>query len=49
MDRNKSEKDIRKSYRAASLKYHPDKNKDPEAVQIFLDLSDNMEVLKGKF
>mmetsp|Transcript_2079 Transcript_2079/g.2350 ORF Transcript_2079/g.2350 Transcript_2079/m.2350 type:complete len:287 (+) Transcript_2079:176-1036(+) len=37
---------MRKAFRQASLKYHPDKNKSPEALDIYLSLNDIQEVLK---
>ncbi|KAJ8098403.1 DnaJ domain-containing protein [Lipomyces tetrasporus] len=39
------ETDIRKAYRRAALKYHPDKNKSKHAVEIFHALSIASEVL----
>ena len=40
--RNAKEKDIKKAFRKLAIKYHPDKNKDPDAEQTFI------EIAKGK-
>lgn len=40
-----SDKEIRKSYRQLSLKYHPDRNSAPEAVAKFRELSLSLEIL----
>merc|ERR1719191_542011 len=45
LERNATLADIKKAYRQLALKYHPDKNKDPEAVQIFIDVQKAYEVL----
>merc|ERR1719161_323681 len=45
LPRNASLAEIKKAYRQLALKYHPDKNKDPEAVQIFIDVQKAYEVL----
>jgi preprotein translocase subunit Sec63 len=34
-----SEKDIRHAYKRLSKKYHPDKNKDPDAEARFVDIA----------
>lgn len=44
--RNTPTSEIRKAFRKASLKYHPDKNKSPEAYNIYLSLNENMDILK---
>eukprot|EP00344_Euplotes_crassus_P010529 CAMPEP_0196995736 /NCGR_PEP_ID=MMETSP1380-20130617/1797_1 /TAXON_ID=5936 /ORGANISM="Euplotes crassus, Strain CT5" /LENGTH=294 /DNA_ID=CAMNT_0042411501 /DNA_START=109 /DNA_END=990 /DNA_ORIENTATION=- len=46
--KNTPTSEIRKSFREASVKYHPDKNKDPEAKEIFYSLSDSVEILKDE-
>lgn len=38
-------KDIKKAYRKLSLQYHPDKNKDSDAEEIFIQIAKAAEVL----
>lgn len=40
-----NENEIRKAYRALSLKYHPDRNPDPEAGELFRKINEANEVL----
>jgi DnaJ-class molecular chaperone len=42
---NASSSDIKKAYRSLSLKYHPDKNTDPDAQPIFQKINGAYEVL----
>ena len=37
--RNAKEKDIKKAFRKLAIKYHPDKNKDPDAEQTFIEMA----------
>lgn len=46
LTRRATEKQIKKAYREKSLQYHPDKNKSPNAAEIFANLSRAYEVLK---
>ena len=45
---NASQDDIRKAYRKLSLKYHPDRNKSPNAESIFQELNATYEILGDK-
>lgn len=44
---NASKKEIQRAYRILVVKYHPDKNKDPEAEQKFREVSEAYKVLKN--
>ena len=40
-----NEADIKKAYRSLSLKYHPDRNKEPEAVEKYKKINEAYETL----
>lgn len=44
VSRNASGKDIKKNYFQLAKKYHPDTNKDPDAVKRFQEVSEAYEV-----
>ncbi|XP_046672184.1 protein tumorous imaginal discs, mitochondrial-like isoform X2 [Homalodisca vitripennis] len=48
VSRNASAKDIKKSYFQLAKKYHPDTNKDPDAVKRFQEVSEAYEVLSDE-
>lgn len=40
-----SKEEIRRAYRKLAMKYHPDKNDDPKANQVFIDLAEAYAIL----
>ena len=48
VSKDASDKEISKSYKKLAFKYHPDKNKDSEAISKFKDISEAYEILSKK-
>lgn len=46
VDKNATQDEIKKSYRTLSKKYHPDKNQDPQAEDMFKKVGEAYSVLK---
>ena len=48
VERTATEEDIKKAYRKLALRYHPDKNKDPESIEKFKQISEAYQSLTNK-
>lgn len=45
VSRDASDEDLKKAYRQRALKYHPDRNKSPDAVQRFKEVNEAYQIL----
>ena len=48
VDRNATQDEIKKAYRKMAVKYHPDKNKEPDAETKFKEISSAYEILSDE-
>ncbi len=48
LNQGASEDEIKKAYKKLAMKYHPDRNKEPDAEDKFKEISDAYQILTGK-
>ena len=45
IQRNATEEEVRKAFRRKALEFHPDRNKDPDAAELFKEVNEAYQVL----
>lgn len=48
VSRNATLEEIKRAYRKLAVKYHPDKNKSPDAHRVFVEIQNAYEILSNK-
>jgi DnaJ family protein A protein 2 len=48
VEKNAGESEIKKAYRSLSLKYHPDRNSDPAAAELYKSINEAYEILSDE-
>ena len=48
IDRNASDKEVKRAFRKLAMQYHPDRNKDPGAEEKFKEIAQAYEILSDK-
>ena len=48
VEKDASEKEIKRAFRKLALKYHPDKNKEKDAEEKFKSIAEAYEILSGE-
>ncbi|XP_057314605.1 dnaJ homolog subfamily B member 9-like [Hydractinia symbiolongicarpus] len=48
VEKTATEREIKKAFRKLAVKYHPDKNKSPDAEKVFRDIAEAYEVLSDE-
>ena len=48
VSRNSTDDDLKKAFRKLAFKYHPDRNKEPEAEEKFKEINEAYQILSDK-